>query len=173
MVEAQRADAWVASFLNEKDFPLYPKWHFDRDIEVVIFKKEKAAGWTGTASLRDQKVGWMRDYGFDRYIREPMKISEVDHYDDAFKLLAAGRFDYFIAGQKDIDEVIKKTQTNTAPFDIRPLMNLGVYLAFANNARGGALRKIWDDEMETLHKTDAFKAAYKKYDQPYPFPLNN
>ena len=31
------------------------------------------------------------------------------------------------------------------------------------------LRRLWDDEMETLHKSDVFKAIFKKAGFDYPY----
>lgn len=170
MVKEKKADAWVASFLNEKDFPLYPKWQFDRNEQMVVFKKGLPGGFSGLPSLRNRRVGWLRDFGLDRYIKEPMKINEVDSIRSAFLMLENDRFDYFVGAKSDIEEGVKKDNIDLKPFEMAFAMHLGLYLAFANTKRGNELCTLWDAEMETLHKTDAFKAVYRKYGYDYPFP---
>jgi ABC-type amino acid transport substrate-binding protein len=169
MVREKKADAWVASFLKEKDFALYPKWHFDLNAQMVVFKKGLPGGFTGLPSLRNKRVGWLRDFGLDRYIKEPMKINEVDSIKSAFLMLDNDRFDYFIGAKSDIDDGVKKHNLDMARYDMLFALNLGLYLAFADTPNGIVFRNLWDKEMETLHKTDAFKAVYKKYATPYPF----
>jgi len=169
MVREKKADGWVASFLKEKDFPLYPKWHFDQNAQMVVFKKGLPGGFSGLPSLRNKRVGWLRDFGLDRYITEPMKISEVDSIKSAFLMLENDRFDYFVGAKSDLEDGIKKDKINMAPYDMVFAMNLGLYLAFADTERGAGFSKMWDREMETLHKAEAFKAIYKKYGYDYPF----
>ncbi|MDB5895369.1 MAG: hypothetical protein JWQ88_2900 [Rhodoferax sp.] len=169
MVREKKADAWVASFLKEKDFPLYPKWHFDQNTQMVVFKKGLPAGFNGLPSLAHKRVGWLRDYGLERYIHEPMEISNVDGIDRAFLMLDNNRFDYFIGAKSDLEEGIKKHRIDMSAYQMVFALNLGLYLAFADTPKGEQLRAMWDKEMETLHKTDAFKAVYKRYGYPYPF----
>ncbi|MDB5846514.1 MAG: hypothetical protein JWP29_266 [Rhodoferax sp.] len=169
MVKTGKSDAWVASFMNEQPFPLYPKWHFDQEAEVAVFKKDKAAAFTGQASLRNQRVGWLRDYGYDKLIPEPMKITEFDAFQNAFQMLARDRIDYFLGAKPDIEADVKKYKVDMGGLEMRVLMQRQLFLAFANNPRGAELRRLWDQEMETLHATEAFKAVYKKYDHVYPF----
>jgi polar amino acid transport system substrate-binding protein len=171
MVKTGKADAWVASFMNEHSFPLYPKWHFDEEAEVVVFKKERAAGFQGENSLRDQRVGWMRDYNYDRQIPVPMKISEFDSFQNAFQMLRRDRIDYLIGPQQDIDADIKKYKVDMSALETRVLMQRKLYLAFGNNPRGAEFLRLWDQEMETMHASDAFKAVYKKYAHVYPFSV--
>ncbi|APW37074.1 hypothetical protein RD110_07590 [Rhodoferax koreense] len=170
MVKEKQADAWVASFLHEKDFPLYPKWHFDQNAQMVVFRKTLPGGYSGLASLRNKRVGWLRDFGLDRYILEPMKINEVDSIKSAFLMLENDRFDYFIGAKSDLEDGIKKDKIDMGRYEMVFAMNLGLYLAFADTERGRSFRAMWDKEMEGLHKTDAFKAVYKKYGYDYPFP---
>lgn len=49
-VKDKRADAWVASFMNEKDFALYPRWHFDRNVQQVLYRKRPGYKFGGVAS---------------------------------------------------------------------------------------------------------------------------
>jgi len=169
IVRDKKADAWVASFMKEKDFPLYPKWHFDQNTQVVVFRKDLAGGFQGLASLRNKRVAWLRDFGLDRYIPEPMKITEVDAIAQALQMLNAGRLDYFVGARSDLEDVVRKEKPDMSKLDTRFAMNLGLFLAFADTPRGALLRDLWDKEMDTLHKAPEFKAIYRKYGYDYPF----
>lgn len=168
-VKDKRADAWVASFMNEKDFALYPRWHFDRNVQQVLFRKRPGYTFAGTSDLRGQRVAWLRDFGLDKYIPEPMKVVEVDTIQSAMQMLEAGRIDYFVGAQSDLADDIAARKVDMGGFELAFVMHLGLYLAFADNARGESLRRVWDEEMETFHKADAFKAIYRKAGFDYPY----
>lgn len=168
-VKDKRADAWVASFLNEKDFALYPRWHFDRNVQQALFRRRPGYRFGGTSDLRDKRVAWLRDFGLDKYLKVPVKIVEVDTIHSAMQMLEAGRIDYFIGAQSDIADDIKARSVEMRDFELASVMHLGLYLAFANTPRGEALLRIWDEEMETFHRSDAFKAIYKNAGVGYPF----
>lgn len=168
-VRDKRADAWVASFMNEKAFALYPRWHFDRNVQQVLFRKRPGYRFEGTADLRGKRVAWLRDFGLDKYIAEPMKVVEVDTIQSAMQMLQHDRIDYFIGAQSDLADDIQTRKVDMGDFELAFVMHLGLYLAFADTARGEALRRIWDEEMETFHTSDAFRAIYKRagFDHPY------
>lgn len=114
-------------------------------------------------------MAWLRDFGLDKYLKVPVKIVEVDTIHSAMQMLEAGRIDYFIGAQSDIADDIKARSVEMRDFELASVMHLGLYLAFANTPRGEALLRIWDEEMETFHRSDAFKAIYKNAGVGYPF----
>lgn len=165
-----QADAWVASFLNEQDFPLYPKWHFDRNAQWVVYLREPGRPpFRTVADLRGQRVAWLRGFNLDRYIAQPMRATEVDSIDSALAMLKRRRLDYFVGAESDIRAEMVRLKVDETLFERRFLMHLGLYLAFANNPRGDALRRVWDEEMAQLHGTPAFRALYDKAGYPHPF----
>lgn len=169
-VKDHKADGWVASFMKEKNFPLYPKYHFDKNEQTIVFVKAKQKGVVSTATLKNQRVAWLRDFGLDRFIQEPMRVTELDSIASAFKMLESDRIDYFVGAKSDIEDYIKSSRQNMSNYGMAYALHLGLYMAFADSPRGAKLRDMWDTEMETFHQTDAFKAIYKKYGYPYPFP---
>ncbi len=169
MVRDKRVDAWVASFMNEKDFPLYPKWHFDRNAQMVVYPVSSATPYKDQSSLANRKVAWLRDFGLDRYIKVPMQATEVDSIASAFGMLDRNRIDYFVGAKSDLADHIRDAKVDMSAYRMEFVMNLGLYLAFANTPKGAALRTIWDTEMEVLHRDPAFRAIYKKYGTDIPF----
>ncbi|KQP13289.1 hypothetical protein ASF43_19545 [Pseudorhodoferax sp. Leaf267] len=169
MVRDRKADAWVASFLHEKDFPLYPKWHFDRNAQMVVYRAGSAHPFKDQASLAHRKVAWLRDFGLDRYIQVPMQVTEVDTIASAFGMLERDRIDYFVGARSDLADHIRDAKVDMARYRMEFVMHLGLFLAFADTPRGAALRTIWDQQMETLHRDPAFLAIYKKYGNEVPF----
>lgn len=169
MVRDKRADAWVASFMNEKDFPLYPKWHFDRNAQMVVYRANAAPPYKNQDSLANRKVAWLRDFGLDRYIKVPMQVTEVDSLASAFGMLDRDRIEYFVGARSDLAEHIRHAKVDMSRYRMEFVMHLGLYLAFADTAKGAALRALWDQEMETLHRSENLLAIYKKYGYDVPF----
>lgn len=84
MVEKKLVDGWVASFMDEQPFPLYPKWHFDRNRQIVVTYRESKDQFTGMNSLRGRFVIWLRDFNLDKYIPVPLSFKEIDDIAGAF-----------------------------------------------------------------------------------------
>lgn len=169
-VKDKEADGWVASFMNEKSFPLYPKYHFDKNEQTIIYLKKNNPTPVTVQSLRNKRVAWLRDFGLDKYIKEPMKINEIDNIESAFQMLEKDRIDYFVGAKSDIEDAIKSSNQDMTLFGMAHALHLGLFMAFADTPRGAQLRQMWDTEMETFHSSEAFKAIYKKYGFTYPFP---
>lgn len=98
-----------------------------------------------------------------------MKVVEVDAIQSAMQMLEAGRIDYFVGAQSDLADDIQARKVDMSGFELAFAMHLGLFLAFADTPRGEQLRRIWDREMETLHKTEAFKDIYRRAGFDYPF----
>lgn len=169
LVEAKRVDGWVASFMNEQPFPLYPKWHFDQNRQVVVSLKGGKAAYSGVESLRGQSVVWLRDFNLNKYIPVPLTFQEIDDIAGAFPMLAAGRANFFIGAESDIVSSMQANHVDRDRYAIDFLMNLKLYIAFADTERGDRFRRIWDDRMALLSKDPQFHAIYTRYGYPVPF----
>lgn len=169
-VKTQKADFWVASFLNEQDFPLYPKWHMDTAPVLIAFPKEKANAWKGPDSLPGKRVVWQRGYGFEHYLKQNMTVTEIDEPKSAFQMLLRDRADYYIDVQQGIDAFFENDrEIEKGKFQFEKILDLKMYMAFANNTRGKALKELWDKRMEILLKSKELKTLYDKYKYPWPF----
>ena len=49
------------------------------------------------------------------------------------------------------------------------LINLPLYLGFANNENGRTLRALFDRRMEVLVKSGELKPIFERWQEPYPF----
>lgn len=169
-VKDEEADGWIASFWQEQPFPLYPLYHFDKNEQIIVYRKGSKPEPVTTASLHGQRVAWLRGFGLDRFIHAPMHVTEVDAIDSAFQMLTHNRIDYFVGARSDIEDFMARSGVLSQDFGKAYALHLKLYMAFANTAKGAKLRAMWDTEMASFHKTDAFKAIYRKYGYAYPFP---
>jgi len=178
MVKTQNADAWVGSYINEEPLALYPKWHFDADIVSALFNKNKFTNWQGMASLNNKKVGWVRGYDYNQYINVKMEIHEVNSRESGLKLLAKDRLDVLLDAIVEIQNALNNKEFltqigfNKDEFRIEKLLQLNLYLAFANNERGKHFSAIWDKNFPILLKNGTIKALFDKYKmKTFPFEI--
>lgn len=169
MVKEKITDGWVASFFNEQPFPLYPKWHFDRNKQIAVSVKNKMKIFHGIESIKNKNVIWLRGFNLDKYIKVPIKFFEIDDISSMFTMLDAGRADYFIGAESDIESVVKNKKIDKSKYKFNFLMYLKLYVAFTNNDKGKYFREVWDRQMEKLHNDPIFRNIYLKYNYPVPF----
>ena len=176
LTRKQEVDAWVASYFEEEDFALFPKWHFDADLVTAVFKRNRFPTFKDAKSLEGLTVGWIRGYDYDEYIDTPMKIHVVNNRASAFRMLARNRLDVFIDASVDIDIALQDEENvvdwefNRSEYAFQEILQLKLYLAFSDTDRSRQLIKIWDRNFERLLKSGRIKAIYEKYNRPtYPF----
>lgn len=171
MVKKKQADMWLGSYIDEEDYAIYPKYHFDKDILTAMFKKNKFKTFSTIEDLRDKNIAWIRGYGFEDYIDVPMKIHERNNRKAIFKSLEKDRFDIFLDDKYDMAEAIKKINFNTSSYDFVKLLEFNLYPAFRNDNRGKELNNIWDKKIKELITTGLLKKVYKRNNslEYYPY----
>ncbi len=168
-VQRGRADAWPASYLNEKDFALYPHWNFDAEIVSVMFNIDSHTNFEGIKSLTNKNVAWIKGYDFHHYIDVPLQIHELDNRKSILRMLKRGRIDYFLDAQIDIALAKEKFYPEDNSLIIHDLMKLKLYPAFSNTPKGRKLREIWDERMPKIYQTEKMKNLFKQWGFDYPF----
>lgn len=171
-VRNKQGDAWLGSYANEVDFPIYPKWHYDSDIVTALFKKNTVKKWAGEASLKGKKVGWIRGYAYDNYLEVAVEKRELNSRGSALAMLQKGRIDFFVDADVEIEDVITKKKFDTTDYQMETVLTLHLYLAFANTSRGKKLAEIWDQRIMELHKSGKLKALYEKAEYT-SYPIYN
>lgn len=169
MVEQGRADAWVGSFWHERDFPIYPRLPFDRNRQMVVTRRASAHPYHGVASLHGRRVAWLRGFNLDRYIAQPMQMTEVDTVVSGLRMLDAERIDYLIGAELSLHDALRAQPNLLRTLRVDHLMDLGLYLAFVPSPRGLRLSEAWDHVMATFHGRPAFRAIFQRAGYPYPF----
>ena len=161
MVENKEADAAVGSYADEFE-ALFPEWSFDKDIVVAVFKQGTVEQWKGEASLKG-RLGWIRSYEYDQYLKEPHEFVEIDTRKSALKMLQIGRIDFFLDARTDILAELAKGEVNREEFQIEILFKLDLYLAFADTERGRKLRTMFDERMAELVPSGKLKPLFEKW----------
>lgn len=162
MVEKKRADVWLASYLDEEDYAIYPKYYFDEDIVTAMFKKSKFPNFSGVNSLKNKNVCWVRGYSYDEYIDVEIKKHERNDRKSILLSLDNDRFDIFLDDEIDMKAEIKKINFNTSKYRLVKLLRLKLYPGFRNDEKGRILLDIWDKEMKKLIEDGSLKKTFQK-----------
>lgn len=170
LVKQEKADAWLGAYSDEVGGVLYPQWHFDADLVSALYKKKDALNWQGEQSLAGKNVGWIKGYGYNDYMDTKFKNKEYKSRKQAIKLLEAGRLDFFLDAKEELEEEVEKGYFNAADYEIKPIMQLNLYMAFSNNERGRQLKDIFDERFPQLLKSGEIQQLYNKWDwETFPF----
>lgn len=166
LVQRGEADAWVAAYRNEVAGALYPRWHFDVDHLYALGLASNPQPTLETLGI--YRLAWMRGYKYQDYLPNIRHYNEIARRDGVLSMLAHGRADYYIDALSEVSEV-QGHAAHPEMFQRSHLLDLPLYLGFANNARGRSLMALYDQRMEELVKSGELRAIFKHWKQPYPF----
>lgn len=170
MVKTEKADFWVASYIDEEVFAYYPQHYFDADVVMALYNKTKTSI-NSKKDLEGKKAIWMRGYSYNEYFKENMHFREIDNRVGGIKMVSMGRADVMLGAKVELDLALKKINPKPTNIAQKTILTLPLYMGFKNNDKGKKLAKIWDENMEKLHKSGKLKAIYEKadYTEVYPF----
>ena len=169
-VKTNSADAWVGSYRDEEAFAIYPKWHFDADVVVAIYKKEHFSQWNGEATIDGKKVGWIRGYDYDQYLTISLEKTEISTRKSGLGMLKKDRIDVFIDAKSLLEEEIQKPYIqngfiNLPEYEVKRVLQLNLFLGFANTNKGKELAKIWDQRFEAMLDSGEIRKLYAKWNK--------
>ena len=163
MVKNKRADAWLGSYIDEEDYALYPKYYFDHDIVIAMYKKKKFPHFNGLKSLKDKDVCWVRGYDYNEYINIPIKKHERNDRKSILLSLEKDRFDVFLDAKYDMRDAIERFKFDTSGYGFSEVLTFKLYPAFRNDERGKRLRNIWDKNFKVILDDGSLKKLYIKH----------
>lgn len=170
LVKRGEADAWVGSYKNENPENLYPRWHFDMD---HIYALGMAEGPVPTAKdIGTYRLAWVRGYDYGRYLPNVTNFREVQRREGILPMLEHDRVDFYIDAFTEVDYVMDQAP-QPQRFRRTHIAELPLYLAFADNAAGKALRELFDQRMEQLVRSGELEPIFARWKQPYPFTADS
>lgn len=165
---AQRGevDGWVGSYRDEVKGVLYPRWNFDSD---RIYALGLASSPTpSAATLGDYRLAWMRGYKYEGYLPNMRRFKQIERREGILPMLQHGRADFYIDALAEANEVLSQAQ-DPATFRLTHIIDLPLYVGFADTERGRALRTVFDQRMAVLVKSGELKPIFQRWKLPYPF----
>jgi polar amino acid transport system substrate-binding protein len=160
MLESAKVDLNVGDYQGDVTKGIYPKYPIDYDDLTVMVPTAKKAQFTGEASLKDKKVAWIVDYGYDKYIGVPVKLTETSDRQSGIKMLQSGRVDYYIEAKSTILPALKEMGISEKDYALETIKWIKLYVCFAKNDRGAKLQAIWDKRMPELIKSGALEKLF-------------
>ena len=179
MVEKKAVDAMVGAYEDEFEEGIFPANHFAVDVVQVLYKKKDTMEWHGLKSVENSTVGWVKGYSYDDYLDEAvvktLKIKRLKDRESLYRLLSAGKIDYWIDAQADITDFFKinAEKYNADDYLRQTLLELKLFVVFRKDKRGEKLAHIFDNNMATLIKSGKLKALYDTYSSgTFIYPSN-
>ncbi|MBJ9977445.1 transporter substrate-binding domain-containing protein [Pseudomonas sp. S75] len=170
LVKRGEADAWVGSYKQEDPDSLYPRWHFDMDHIYALSLADKPL--PVLADIGRSRLAWVRGYDFHRYLPGVDNYREIQRREGILPMLEHDRVDYYIDAQTEVDYVLEQA-SQPSRFRRSHLVELPLYLAFTDSARGTQLRDLFDRRMEQLVRSGELKPIFQRWKQPYPFKTDS
>lgn len=165
LVQRGEADAWVGSYENERD-ALYPSWHYDTDHIYALSLASHPA--PTLATLGEARLAWVRGYEFQRYLPGIKHYEHIERRNGILEMLKRGHADFYIDAEQEMD-FIQEQEGDPSEYRLTHLIDLPLYLGFANNPRGRELCRVYDKRMAELVASGALKPLYRRWKMAYPF----
>ncbi|MEN2397282.1 substrate-binding periplasmic protein [Pseudomonas halotolerans] len=166
LVQRGEVDVQVGAYLDESEGVLYPKWHYDIDHIYALGLASKPSPTLETVG--SYRLVWMRGYAYDSYLPGIRKFNEIHRAVGILPMLVHDRADFYIDALMEIENLLAKAE-NPQQFKRSPLINLPLYLGFADTENGRVLRSLFDRRMAELVKNGRLKPIFERWKQPYPF----
>lgn len=167
LVQRGEADAWVGSYSDEVEGPVfYPKHPYDRDQIVALGLKDKPV--PTLDSLGKYRLVWVRGYGYEEYLPNVHDYREVQRRDGILGMLELGHADFYIDARPEVDYVLSRA-AKPQQYRVTNLTQLPLYLGFADTPRGHALAELFDQRMTQLIASGELRPIFERWQQPYPF----
>lgn len=166
MVKNHQADALPGGYFvgdREDVDDLFPRHPIDTEIASAVYKKDKIKDWQGPESLSGKKVLWLRGYNYDKYLNVKVDFDEIDERVQAWKLLDAGRYDFYMDALYDIESYVGQNQVDVEKYGIEPVIYNNLYLRFANTPKSKKLIEIYDQRIPELVESGEMEKIFQKW----------
>lgn len=163
MVESGKVDLNVGDYQGDVTNGIYPKFPIDYDDLTVMMPLAQKGQFKGEASLKDRKVAWIVDYGYDKYLGVPVKLTEISDRASGIKMLQSGRIDYYIETKSTIVPALEEMGISDKDFTLVTLKWIKLYVCFAKSDKGSKLQAIWDKRIPELIKSGELAKLFSKW----------
>lgn len=166
LVKRGEADAWVASYKEENEENLYPRWHFDMDHIYALGLASQPV--PTLENIGKYRLAWVRGYDYQNYLPHVGNFREIQRREGILPMLEHDRVDFYIDALTEVDYVLEQSG-EPARFRRTHIAELPLYLAFTHSEHGKALRDLFDRRMEQLVRSGELRPIFERWKQPYPF----
>ncbi|MFS4459721.1 hypothetical protein [Bdellovibrio sp. HCB2-146] len=140
-------------------------------LELEAYYLKGKLKFKGQESLKKERVGWLRGYGFNKLVPYSISFSEVNDVKAGFKMLEGERFNIFLDYSYTFKDECQTSGVDCSKITSKPSGVIErVWVVFHNSPRGKGLARTWDDKMSDLIKAGVPQKIFEKYGQKYPGP---
>lgn len=140
-------------------------------LELEAYYLKGKLKFKGHESLKTQRIGWLRGYGFNSLVPYTINFSEVNDVKAGFKMLEGERFDIFLDYSYTFKDECQTSGVDCAKITSKPSGVIErVWVVFHNTPRGKGLAFQWDNKMPDLIKSGVPQKIFEKYGQKYTGP---
>ncbi len=161
-VKQKKVDAAVGVYLNEQTGVIYPKFFYSQDDITACYKKNKFSI-KNDKGLEEKKIGFVKGYGFDKYLSVKVNITENIERKELVDLLVNDKIDFYLDAIADINKTFADNKINKSDYEFVNLKILNLYIVFADNENGKYLAKVWDTEFKKALINNSLAPIYKKW----------
>jgi polar amino acid transport system substrate-binding protein len=139
----------------------------------VVFLASKVQHWRGQQSLTGEIVAVIRGFDIEMYLKPKITPYYVNDYDQALRMLIAGRVT-FVAGEQLLTDVLMpKYIKKDYELSQQRIFSRLSYVALAPNERGKQFLQLYTERMAQLLVSGELQAIYRKWGwevPPMPLP---
>lgn len=161
-VRHQKADAWLGAYNDEVDNALYSKHHLDIDVILAIGPDDGRV--ITLQAMAGKTLAWLRGFSFDKYLPIQVIPHEVNTQKQALRMLQSGHGIYAYLTPSSLFEPEIKTSTyKREQFNVVPVLELPLHVAFQNTPRGIRLRQAFDRGFQQLLREGTVQKLYNQH----------
>ena len=158
-------NAIVGEYVDSEEQVIFPKYAIDIEFMSLLSKNTSGVKFTGIASLKGKRVGWIKDYDVIVESKRDFTLREFRNIELGIELLNAGKIDYLIDDWDEIAAAMKAGNLNNQEYTVDPMPEgKDIYTAFSDDNISRELVAIYNERIPVLAKSGKLNAIYKKWD---------
>nr|WP_255568461.1 transporter substrate-binding domain-containing protein [Aestuariicella albida] len=148
--------------MQTSDYPLA-----EERVEVV-YRPTRVRSWHGQQSLMGAGVAVVRGFGLEMHLEVEIKPFYVNDYDQALRVLLAGRVKFVLGEQLLTGKILLKYLEDGHKLSRQLVYFRLNYVGFVRSERGGQLLKLYEERMAKLLSGGELHAIYRKWERKMP-----
>ena len=173
MVESHSADALPGAYYLADRHVRFPRYPIGSEVMGVVCPKGRLEKWDGQQSLAGKTIAWMRGYNYHKFLDVEVVAHEIDHQDQGWKLVDAGRVDFYMENVNILNNAIQRMKIDMGSYDLHIVLENPLFLRFADSVRAEKLIAHYDERMAHLVENGTIRGLFERWGFPYPAAVFN
>ncbi len=160
LINKNKVDIILGAYAQDVPKNSLLSYPIETDFVDVIVGPEIAKNWKGLNSLKNKKVVAKLGYGFEPYLKKPVKYEEKPNLLSMLKMLKKGKIDAVLDYKADINELRKKARLGKNFKIFSKVISSKVYFVFAKNRK--KLQTYFNMKFKKMYQTGELSKLMKK-----------